>query len=393
MRLTSSAIGGADVGDILVAMRMAAQRLCARASTRCGSREAWRSRRETQRARGTRRWVVRARGRPGLDGWEVVDPNELGWKLPKMETMPDPDDFELPEPPGYPDVVVEKTAAEALAEDTVSQEEINFWFNEPEGGWPTKDAKEQVEEPQSIEGKRDMGQKHTEEDEDVVIGGTVIRARERMPLTSLQVGQELDGKISGLHLYLGVVVDVGAEFDGIVPIMHDWEWMEPYDGEVNLRDVLLVDRDVKVRVAAIYTDEIYRFRFRLEMIEPDLFEIYPDLTPVPHDWHAPIVLEGDYDIDDIVERTGRPHVEVMYKLDVLPEDTDPKKDQMADLSERSDLEWTYDAMHTQEEAKKRTKIANAALSPTYEEHLHTASFFYEHAKQEHLSRRAKGLDT
>jgi len=372
------------------AMRVAAHRFCEGASPRLGAFGKGKRRTGTPGTKWRRGKEAHARGGAGLDGWEVVDPNELGWKLPKMETMPDPDDFELPEPPGYPEVVIEKTAAEALAEDTVSQEEINFWFTEPEGGWPTKKTEEE-EEPQSIEGTRDMGQRHTEEEEDVVIGGVTVGAKDRMPISSLQVGQVLDGKISGLHLYLGVAVDVGAEFDGIVPIMHDWEWMEPYEGERTLRDVLQVDTDVKVRVAAIYMDEIFRFRFRLEMLEPDLLQVYPDLSPVPHDWHAPIVLEGEYDIDDIVERTGRPHVEVMYKLDVLPEENDPKKEQMADLSERSDLEWTYDNVHTEEEARKRTKIANAALSPTYEEHLHTASFFYEHAKQEHLNKQKNNL--
>lgn len=62
------------------------------------------------------------------------------------------------------------------------------------------------------------------------------------PLSDLHIGQELEGTIVGLHLLHGCVVDVGIQWDGLVPITAAQWALEP------VKQALRLERTVSVRV-------------------------------------------------------------------------------------------------------------------------------------------------
>ncbi|KAK3255546.1 hypothetical protein CYMTET_35270 [Cymbomonas tetramitiformis] len=86
----------------------------------------------------------------------------------------------------------------------------------------------------------------------------------RLTLESLSEGQEMDGIIVAQLLDYGILVDVGAHFDGLVQV-HQLDWFDVRDAPV------ACGTKVIVRVQRIHTD-IRRFIFpiELELVAPDI---------------------------------------------------------------------------------------------------------------------------
>ena len=84
----------------------------------------------------------------------------------------------------------------------------------------------------------------------------------RHALAHLRVGQELDGMVVEQNLYWGAVVDVNAEYHGLVYIAEvDW---------YPLRDIVDLGVPVRCRVSRINDPERFRFPLELELVDPDI---------------------------------------------------------------------------------------------------------------------------
>jgi hypothetical protein len=129
-----------------------------------------------------------------------------------------------------------------------------------------------------------------EDDGDLVVYRSDWEAEARKPLTDLKVGDTLTGEVVCFHLYHGAVVDVGAEFDGLIMIMEpDW---------LRVREVLHMSATVTVRVTAIHKAHRFRFPLEVECVTPAIAHLL--LTPPPPD--RPIIIYPDEDIDDAAVR-------------------------------------------------------------------------------------------
>lgn len=86
----------------------------------------------------------------------------------------------------------------------------------------------------------------------------------RLPLDSLSEGQEMDGLIVAQLLDYGILVDVGAHFDGLVQV-HQLDWFDVRDAPV------ACGTKVIVRVQRIHTDfQRFIFPIELELVAPDI---------------------------------------------------------------------------------------------------------------------------
>lgn len=105
----------------------------------------------------------------------------------------------------------------------------------------------------------------------------------RTPLAALREGQELTGTVTDCWLYHGAEIDVGAEYDGLLPIA-EAQWLA-------LREALAPGTRVTVRVHAVRKPGMHRWPLQLAIVEPDVQAqiIHPD------EWYCPLDLGWAFD--------------------------------------------------------------------------------------------------
>lgn len=183
---------------------------------------------------------------------------------------------------------VEKTFLEGLFSEEISVEDTNYWFEEPDAGWDNKDVYALNLEQVPTQGN---SAQHF--------------APDRLDLTDLVEGAILTGEVVSLMLNYGVQVDLGAQYDGLIPVRGD-EWMdEHFKSKFGVYSGVSGDFEVGQTV----TVQIYRINHRPRCRFPiQLVVLYPDvsnkLSP-PDDFIFPFDLRGVRTYEEAYAITGR----------------------------------------------------------------------------------------
>lgn len=169
--------------------------------------------------------------------------------------------FKVPDPEKGPlERRVSVQFLDALFSDEINEEDAAYWFTCPPGGWEEQERKvllkaKRVDVPRSQQGLRPADEPS---------------AATRTPLLSLRVGEILDGTVCGMALSTGIHVDVGARYNGILPVKSDFRsWNKKLKGKLRMGD------KCRVRVAKIIYSPLCRFPLVLEIVdEPDILDAF-----------------------------------------------------------------------------------------------------------------------
>lgn len=169
---------------------------------------------------------------------------------------------------------------EALFTDAVDPEAMQYWFTEPPGGWqtePRKLRKAHAEQPEGFDDFAHPGEGRT-------------------ALAALREGQMLQGRVVAHLLYHGMQIDIGAEYDGLLPLGE-----EHWEGLVTEHSVAL-GQHVAVRIYKMREAPLFRFPIQLDAVDPALAERLP-----PSEEHiAPMDLRVmPMSVEELVEVSGR----------------------------------------------------------------------------------------
>ncbi|GFR51429.1 hypothetical protein Agub_g13718 [Astrephomene gubernaculifera] len=204
------------------------------------------------------------------------------------EAYIDVPDYQVWEPEKGPlERRVYKSYNEAMKDDRIDLRDTEYWFSNPEGNWNSK--------PQRLH--------YMKEDEEPLVPSPYHDpeqeegAEERIRYTELDEGRVLLGMVTDVWLYHGVQVDIGAEFDGLIPCSEElWELAV---------DHLDVGEVVMVEVHKLRTPGLYRWPIQLKFTVRGL----QDLMLPPDDYHAPIDFgwaeANGWSLEEISEATGR----------------------------------------------------------------------------------------
>ena len=164
--------------------------------------------------------------------------------------------YQVPEPEKGPlERRVSVQFLDALFSDEINEEDAAYWFTCPPEGWDIERKvllkAKPVEVPRAQRGLRPADEPS---------------AASRRPLLSLSVGEVLDGTVCGMALATGIHVDVGARYNGILPVKSDYHaWNKKLKGRLRMGD------KCRVRVAKIIRAPLCRFPLVLEVVgEPDI---------------------------------------------------------------------------------------------------------------------------
>ncbi|DBA70393.1 TPA: hypothetical protein ACH3X2_011808 [Trebouxia sp. C0005] len=219
------------------------------------------------------------------------------------------DQHQIPEPELGPlERRVESTFEEALFSDDISLADTEYWFTEPPGGW---NQEKKILRKATVIPNEDASAKHFGEG--------------RLASTDLQEGQELTGTISRCMLYHGAQIDIGADYDALVPIKEE-HWVE------EVHEAMQLFTEVRVKVHKIVQSPICRFPIIVELVSPDLEGLLPDVS----DYQPVFNLCGQSDIEVAKELTGREYTPTKYWLDTTPDSGDRKIMAVNDAEEQDE---------------------------------------------------------
>eukprot|EP00884_Botryococcus_braunii_P010347 jgi/Botrbrau1/19313/Bobra.0073s0049.1 len=156
---------------------------------------------------------------------------------------------------------VGRTFIDGLFSEEISIEDMEYWFTEPPGGWDNKRKRIQRAEEIPFEW---WDAKH--------------EGLGRTRLEDLEEGMEFTGTVRRLMMTHGVQIDIGAEFDGLIPVVFSYHAWKPLRGEFGL------DSQVRVRIHKKYPGTGCRFPIQLELLEPA--HLIPLVVP-PDEWWGP----------------------------------------------------------------------------------------------------------
>jgi len=200
-------------------------------------------------------------------------------------------------------------------------EDQEYWFNAPPDGWiepKPKRLKVLKRQPFNISCSAD----HPGEG--------------RTKLSDLEEGQVFTGDVTELALIHGIQVDIGAEFDGLIPVLNKYMWDELKTAHNALgmygEGALNIAQAVKVRIHKIRDPDIYRWPVQLVLEVP----AYPCMSPEnfdPDSWRCPKDLRGINKPEDLAryftkEELDRATAKILLddKYDALEDDHDEDSD-------------------------------------------------------------------
>ena len=167
---------------------------------------------------------------------------------------------------------------DGLFSDEVKPEDAEYWFTCPDGGWDSERKvllkATQVDFPKAQQGLRPADEPS---------------ASTRRPLSSLQIGEILEGTVCGMALSTGIHVDVGSSHNGLLPVKSDRRvWNRP-PSRGGLKGKLRMGDTCQVRVAKIIDSPLCRFPLVLEVLnEPEIRNAF-----IPTDeYHGAFDLRG-----------------------------------------------------------------------------------------------------
>lgn len=204
--------------------------------------------------------------------------------------------LQIPEPEKGPlERRIGRTYEDALFEDHIDMNDTSYWFTTPEGGWNM--------DPRLIPKAKEVP---------FEMASSVHPGEDRIPLSDIKEGQVLDGIVTRQMLVHGAQVDLGAEFDGLIPVTHT-QWTE------EVCRALWLDEPVRVRVYKVRDTRLHRFPIQLELLSP--MHISSQLSP-PEDHHSPLDLRGQDDMKLLEEYTGRVYKPSKYWAEFSPSDAE-----------------------------------------------------------------------
>ncbi|PRW44854.1 PLASTID TRANSCRIPTIONALLY ACTIVE 10-like isoform B [Chlorella sorokiniana] len=216
------------------------------------------------------------------EGREMRDPSVLREDEDEYITI----DPELPQPGtahfGIPlERRIGTSYEDAVFKDEVDPEATEWWFTEPAGGWPTE--------------KRRLRKLEVAEEVDTDDFAHAGAAAEgRTPLELIREGQVVRGTVVAQLLYHGAQVDIGAQWDALLPVQEDqWEEAAPF---------LQPGDEIEIRVHKLRDARFFRFPIQAEAVDRQLATVV-----MPPDAHiAPIdVREPTMSMEEIAAATGR----------------------------------------------------------------------------------------
>lgn len=231
---------------------------------------------------------------------------------------------------------VSRTFEDAIFDERISLEEMEFWFNPSE-----PDEQEYLEYiPEDLEENPFMVADNPGES--------------RTSLAELQVGAVVRGRVTEVHVYHGLKVDIGAEYDAVVPIEKDAFTEMGKAGEIPDIFGRLFRREVDVRLAQIHDPR--RFRWPVVASLQGDYNI-PGLIDATT-YEVPIFLFPGDELTEVAKETGRPYEPLKFYGDLQRAEPDiedlegntPPTEEEEMLAIMDDL--TYD-------------IARSMRSPTY----------------------------
>ncbi|GLC34278.1 hypothetical protein PLESTB_001602600 [Pleodorina starrii] len=165
---------------------------------------------------------------------------------------------------------VQRSFLDAVTDDKVDLRDTEYWFSNPEGNWNSKPKRvyfmSEDEEPMT---PQPWHPPELEEDAD-----------KRIKFEDLEEGRVVVGSITDVWLYHGIQIDIGAEFDGLIPCSEElWELAV---------DHIDVGELVMVEIHKLRTPGLYRWPVQLKftvramqdlMLPPDDYD-----APVDHGW-------------------------------------------------------------------------------------------------------------
>ncbi|PSC73436.1 Nucleic acid-OB-fold [Micractinium conductrix] len=155
---------------------------------------------------------------------------------------------------------------EALFTDDVDAEAQEYWFTEPKTGW--NHEKRRLRKLEEAE--------HGDEEDSFRYTGAA--AAGRTPLSAVREGAVLSGTVTANYFYHGAQVDIGAEYDGLLPLQEEaWE---------DVGVALAPGTQVQVRVHRVREGPLFRFPIQLVLLDPALGE----LLPAPEEHQPPMDL-------------------------------------------------------------------------------------------------------
>lgn len=229
------------------------------------------------RITNTQREIYQSLNRP--------DPATLNGEWVEFTQVPDPEK-------GTMHQQVKRTFTESLGDNQVDVKDTTYWFTAPPEGW--------IREKVFVE---------YSEEEEVEFADARHFGEGRTALEDLQEGMVLTGEVTDVWLYHGAEIDIGAQFDGLLPIdEHEWP---------AVRDALAPGTQVKVQVHKLRTPAtLWRWPVQLTILEPaGLQEQLAD----PDDWQPTVDMRG-WEMETILKLTGRTYETYNYFMTESPAD-------------------------------------------------------------------------
>ncbi|KAL6776852.1 hypothetical protein ACKKBF_B03745 [Auxenochlorella protothecoides x Auxenochlorella symbiontica] len=227
---------------------------------------------------------------------------------------------------------VSTTFEEGLLSDVVDEEAMRYWFSEPQDGWPTEKRRVKLLK-QAREAEQRVSDSAWHED-----------AQGRTPLPGVVEGLAVTGTVTSQMRYLGVLVDFGAEYDGLIPLNDEATWDA-------LGNRLRVGSCVEARVHRVRDARLFRYPVQLAPVDPAL----QALLPRPESHMGPMDLRDvRMDLETLARVSGRPYEAENYTFPTQSQ-LDEEEDG-PDLGEEEEVE-----VLTWEEEDELDSIA-AALS-------------------------------
>ncbi|GAB4817119.1 hypothetical protein N2152v2_004165 [Parachlorella kessleri] len=224
--------------------------------------------------------------RAGMEDEEyiVVDPENIFWNRPELGNL---------------NRRVGLTYEDGLFEGEVDPVAEEYWFNEPPGGWQTA--------PRKL--------RKTKEEPVLEFDSVSHPGDGRTRLGAVQEGQVFQGMITKVMLYHGAQVDIGAEFDGLIPILdpntkseqagdHNPPRLEDQKDWTRLLEALDVGTALEVRVHKVRDPALFRFPIQLVPTDATLAAL-PNLI-APDAWEAPMDLRDvKLSLEELATISGR----------------------------------------------------------------------------------------
>ncbi|EFJ47141.1 hypothetical protein VOLCADRAFT_92287 [Volvox carteri f. nagariensis] len=219
---------------------------------------------------------------------------------------------------------VQRSFLDAVTDDKVDLRDTEYWFSNPEGNWNGKPKRvyfmQEDEEPLT---PQPWHSPELEEDAVDRVGG-----RGSIGFDDLEEGRVYVGLITDVWLYHGVQVDIGAEFDGLIPCSEElWELAVDH---IDVGEVVMVELH-KLRTPGLYRWPV-QLKFTVRglqdlMLPPDDYE-----APVDHAWAE---AQG-WTEEDVAAATGRTLDTPTY---FVPQDENVLAEEILDGYGTGDMYW------------------------------------------------------